>query len=452
MGIGANTLTNQYQGLIFKKIDSLGNQLTEKQIFHPFGKSFYANSSSNAFIKLDSTRALFTGQLEFGTDYSKSTLVKINLKTLDTLWMKTYSQPGDSTWLLCSTVLNDSSIISFGFRYYIVQPNVFFKPFIMKVDKNGNYKWHKWINPTFTNTQYLFQKVIKLSDNDFVVVGNKWSGVNNGFIMRIDTMANKLYNLNTNVSGVNNHAFNDFIQLSDGNFLIGGVYYTSTGKDKKLLYQFNINTGAKIKHKIYNVEANANGILTLAQKPNGTIIAFGGTGATSPVNTYNMQGDFLWLNTNLDSLRSVYIETPNVADQAVPNQAILTSDGGFAAVIASYPNASQQQYWLIKADSNGCYQSLCPTVGLNDVSSGGVEDWRLNVYPNPAKDVLNIEVAKGLEATIEILNTLGQLIREEDLIQNKKEINVKDLPEGIYFLQIKREGKVLINKKFVVER
>ncbi|MCA6435166.1 MAG: T9SS type A sorting domain-containing protein [Bacteroidetes bacterium] len=469
MGIGANTLTNQYQGLIFKKIDSLGNQLTEKQIFHPLGKSFYANSSSNAFIKLDSTKALFTGQLEFGTDYSKSTLVKINLKTLDTLWMKTYSQPGDSTWLLCSTVLNDSSIISFGFRYYIVQPNVFFKPFMMKVDKNGNYKWHNWINPTFTNTQYLFQKAIKLSDNDFVVVGYKYSNIcyPQSFVMRIDTMASKAYDVN--FIGIPNSGLADCIALSDGSFLAGGSFASlvncnaNPDKYRKYVYRFNPLTGSKIASKFYNKESTGgNGILCLAQKLNGIIIAFGGTGATTPTNTINNKGDFLWLNSNLDSLRSVYIETPNVADQAVPNQAILTPDGGFAAVIASYPNASQQQYWLIKADSNGCYQSLCPTVGLNDVSLSGVENG-IKIYPNPAKDLLYVEnshaersrsVTSETRTSFSLTNALGQVIKEELLLELQQpiEINVKDLQEGIYFLQIKSEGKILVNKKFVIER
>ena len=58
------------------------------------------------------------------------------------------------------------------------------------------------------------------------------------------------------------------------------------------------------------------------------------------------------------------------------------------------------------------------------------------------------------DISLSLTNALGQVIKEEVLreLQKPIEINVKDLQEGIYFLQIKSEGKILVNKKFVKEK
>lgn len=458
-GYTSNTLTNVNKGFGIIATDFNGNQLWQKQTASANGLQYSNNTATQAFIQLQNKNILYTGQQEIVLNYTKACLARINHNTGDTLWTKQYTQPGDTCYLLCSTELSDSSIIVFGFRYYTcITCNNNSKPFMMKVDKNGNYKWHKWINNNFSNTKYLFQKAIKLSDNDFVVVGYKYSNIcyPQSFVMRIDTMASKAYDVN--LTGLQYPVISDATKLQDGTILAVGGYIAVSNcsalfdKYKKFAYKINPLNGTKISSKTYGQVANAEGAFCVAQQTNGIIYIGGAITTTTQPNSVNYYSNVLKLKSNLDSVTNISFEDAGNDYSHNTNQLILTPDGGFAAVIASYPNASQQQYWLIKADSNGCYQSLCPTVGLNDVRSSGVEDWRLNVYPNPAKDVLNIEVAKGLEATIEILNTLGQLIREEDLIQNKKEINVKDLPEGIYFLQIKREGKVLINKKFVVER
>jgi hypothetical protein len=85
----------------------------------------------------------------------------------------------------------------------------------------------------------------------------------------------------------------------------------------------------------------------------------------------------------------------------------------------------------------------------------------IKIYPNPAKDLLYVEVSHAersrnvtSETSLSLTNALGQVLREEVLRQAQQpiEINVKDLQEGIYFIQIKSEGKILVNKKFVIER
>ncbi|WP_298222591.1 T9SS type A sorting domain-containing protein [Flavobacterium sp.] len=59
------------------------------------------------------------------------------------------------------------------------------------------------------------------------------------------------------------------------------------------------------------------------------------------------------------------------------------------------------------------------------------------IYPNPAKDVLNIEMKKSFEVnSISIYNTLGQLVLVIPNAQQTKTIDVSSLKTGNYFMKI----------------
>ena len=66
----------------------------------------------------------------------------------------------------------------------------------------------------------------------------------------------------------------------------------------------------------------------------------------------------------------------------------------------------------------------------------------VKLYPNPTKDFIKIE---GVEvAEVQVYSALGQMVKT---IQGTNEINVSDLPQGVYLLRIMDvEGKVFTNK------
>jgi hypothetical protein len=117
----------------------------------------------------------------------------------------------------------------------------------------------------------------------------------------------------------------------------------------------------------------------------------------------------------------------------------------------------------IKYDTVAVYASA---VGM--VSLSGVEDWGVSVYPNPANDLLYVEVSHAStplsvtsDISLSLTNALGQVIREEALRQAQQpiEINVKDIPNGVYFIKVSlpagkagNKNGVEINKKFVIAR
>ncbi len=86
--------------------------------------------------------------------------------------------------------------------------------------------------------------------------------------------------------------------------------------------------------------------------------------------------------------------------------------------------------------------------GLEPASNNAIiSQSDLSVYPNPAKDVLNINTEKVIES-VQIMSISGQLMRSIQGDSNYEEINISDLQAGMYILLVQSEGK-LITQKFV---
>ena len=76
------------------------------------------------------------------------------------------------------------------------------------------------------------------------------------------------------------------------------------------------------------------------------------------------------------------------------------------------------------------------------------ENKNLKIYPNPAQDFLNIELENqsNFDFNILIINNLGQIIKQDVLNQNIQQINIANLPKGIYTLQIRNEETVFVKR------
>ncbi len=86
-----------------------------------------------------------------------------------------------------------------------------------------------------------------------------------------------------------------------------------------------------------------------------------------------------------------------------------------------------------------------------NVRSQSFESSVVNVYPNPASDILNISYSLQTNEQLikaRILNNLGQIIKEEELQNNS--IGIKDLPDGIYILNLRNSNSYSISKRFII--
>jgi PKD repeat protein len=92
--------------------------------------------------------------------------------------------------------------------------------------------------------------------------------------------------------------------------------------------------------------------------------------------------------------------------------------------------------------------TIAHDVGINEFSANNY----ISLYPNPASDQLLIHTSSSRitgKAIVSIINVLGEIIQEEKLKWTDDIIiNIKSLPAGMYFLQMKTESAI-DTKRFV---
>lgn len=175
------------------------------------------------------------------------------------------------------------------------------------------------------------------------------------------------------------------------------------------------------------------------------------TGSTGQETSWTLDGVFASDNTNHLTVVPTQMEanmtyTWNFCMEEFTEMTLavdrLSSDGSYTISvcgIALDPQDTQMETFE--------FQAVCPTIGINEIDAPIVQ-----MYPNPAQSVLtiNFDQLQAEDYTLEFVNIVGQsLYREEfraDDTQMVKEIDVEELPRGIYFVQLQYQGKRIIEK------
>lgn len=97
--------------------------------------------------------------------------------------------------------------------------------------------------------------------------------------------------------------------------------------------------------------------------------------------------------------------------------------------------------------SNG--DTLTYTMNINcsaGISEVEATNNNISVYPNPSKGLLSISLKEATDASVTLLNNLGQiLLTDEYDATNKIDMNL-DVPGGVYFIQIEAYGEIITRK------
>ncbi|MCX8148499.1 T9SS-dependent choice-of-anchor J family protein [Thermaurantimonas aggregans] len=112
--------------------------------------------------------------------------------------------------------------------------------------------------------------------------------------------------------------------------------------------------------------------------------------------------------------------------------------------------------WIQDMNNKTVWQSTIAQqnlfVGLSEQSENNVLS---RLYPNPAKDVVRIEVTSisDSETYVEVISINGQKLFEKTFnsIENELiELNVSNLPEGLYLVRIKRDEQLQTHKLKII--
>jgi hypothetical protein len=109
---------------------------------------------------------------------------------------------------------------------------------------------------------------------------------------------------------------------------------------------------------------------------------------------------------------------------------------------------SRNTYYAVNVIGNCRSTPFAVTVNITNFSNSN--KMRINsdisVFPNPVNDLLNIETSIGIQS-VQIFNLQGQKV----LSSNQKQINVSELPAGIYLVRIQDLENNIATKKIVIK-
>ncbi len=71
------------------------------------------------------------------------------------------------------------------------------------------------------------------------------------------------------------------------------------------------------------------------------------------------------------------------------------------------------------------------------------------IFPNPAKEVVNVQLEKAGEATYEFYDLTGRIVLSGTIANSYKSIGIEDIRPGLYLIQIRQKGEYPLTKRIL---
>jgi len=204
-------------------------------------------------------------------------------------------------------------------------------------------------------------------------------------------------------------------------------------------------------------------LFTVKQLRNGDIICTGKytTKATTPriegspyMMRIDTRGNMLW--------ERAYVEiAPDGKDKGGSLWDVLELDNGDLMAVGYVTNNHKWDPLIIRTDADGCIdqgQANCPQVQIIDLMSGAVDvigEDVVSIYPNPSYEGnVTIDIPDynhKNEYSYSVQSTSGGCINKGTLSQKVSELSL-NIPSGLYFVTLLKNGKPMLNQKWVVIR
>ena len=245
---------------------------------------------------------------------------------------------------------------------------------------------------------------------------------------------NKVYSI-TNVAGANSYLWT----VPTGATIVSGQGTTTIAVN----FANNFGTG-NICVKTINVCGNsANNCLALQGIPSMP------TAINGPISVCAKESNVVYSVAPGTGVTTYY--------WSVSNQGKILSGQGTTSIVVEFLNKNVD---ITVIANNGCggstKQLITVNVGCATNKLALNEDYesnKVNIFPNPSDDILNIKVENGFGIyNFKAINILGQLSYENDFLleDNKISVDLKQLPKGVYIGRISND-KFNKSVKFILK-
>jgi len=111
--------------------------------------------------------------------------------------------------------------------------------------------------------------------------------------------------------------------------------------------------------------------------------------------------------------------------------------------------------WNLAMPNTGYFNenglSAISEIKLSTLNSNPVDFGAVNIYPNPAKDIINFNLQRTESATVEILNNIGQVVWKSEINKDQNSCNISHLGSGVYLIKISAQHNILLISKLIIE-
>jgi type IX secretion system substrate protein len=237
---------------------------------------------------------------------------------------------------------------------------------------------------------------------------------------------------------------------------LSGVQYFTSLTNLNCSNNYSLTTLPVLPNTLTSLDCGGNHLTSLPALPDSlTFLACGSNSLTTlPV----LPNSLTYLDCGYNSLTTL---------PALPNflQSLWSEENNIAC-FPIFPNSITAIY--IDANPYNCLPNHIPAMGSdttkplcaagnsNGCAVAGIEQYNTNnnvsVYPNPAKDVLNVEcLMLNANSTLVITDMMGNTIYHSIFTTQHSTINVAGLSEGVYNLSITTNAGE-VNKRVVIVR
>jgi hypothetical protein len=399
------------------------------------------------------------------------------------LWTLNYNDPNSPHQGLTFSniiVTTDNNLVLTGISDYGFQNN-YYDYFLTKMDTNGNVIWSN--NYGGAHRQWS-KKVIETSDGGFLMVGyNEFSGSAQSMSMyAIKTDINGDFEwdyLHPDTSDAIRHQAYSVIEDDQGDFIISGsinqilhnstdFYVVKIDADGEFLWDQVIDHAVGGQGRDVFIKTNGNILVcgwyapNYCAKPLIIELSSGGTFLSENEFNYDMNcewaysfdkdksdniimlsfdSEYNYRVTKIDNsstiLWSSFINY-NQATSAQGNSIIQTLDDGFICTGTSVIQGNIESL-AFKGGKDGTMSADNLVSLLNE----------FKIYPNPARNILNISIPSNYEILrMELLDLKGNFIKK--LQVDEMQLDISAIPDGLYFLNLEFENET-VTKKILIK-
>ncbi len=350
--------------------------------------------------------------------------------------------------------------------------------FMLKLDTAGNFIWAKNVGGTSIEvgnsvTSDIAGNIYATgtygSNSDFDPSASTYTIAGQGaFILKLDASGNFLMakgldgatgkSIRVDATG-NIYTAGNFQGIVDLDPSLTTYTYQSIGGGADLYVSKLNSTGSFVWAKNINsssadlsagLELDAVGNIYLTAKSYGSGLKIEG----GPINIVpGFAGDYMVILqfNNLGSL--IGINSVGGSDVMPKAMALDASNTIYTTGYFVYTCDFNPDVPVVNLVSLGFTDNFISKLTLNPFIISGISEYKsvtnlFNAYPNPSNELINIklEILSETNTTIEITNTLGQVVLSKALTQNITQLNISDLTKGIYFITVKTGDKTSTQK------